>query len=144
MASDYAEKLKDPRWQKKRLEIFERDGWKCRFCDDDKSTLVVHHKDYLPNAEPWDYPGNLLITLCEDCHSRQMIQRDIESDMLHAMHSKFYTSEEYRILQDAFESMPDYDVTDAWWATETIRWIIQKPGLFKELSDKCWREAHGE
>lgn len=27
----YAEKLKDPRWQKRRLEIFERDDWTCQF-----------------------------------------------------------------------------------------------------------------
>jgi len=26
----YKEKLLDPRWQKKRLEVLERDGWACR------------------------------------------------------------------------------------------------------------------
>lgn len=29
---EYAKKLMDPRWQKKRLEIFKRDGWKCQNC----------------------------------------------------------------------------------------------------------------
>ena len=28
--SDYVEKLKDPRWQRKRLEIMQRDGFRCR------------------------------------------------------------------------------------------------------------------
>lgn len=28
----YAEQLKDPRWQKKRLEILNRDEWKCTWC----------------------------------------------------------------------------------------------------------------
>ena len=30
----YSEKLKDPRWQKKRLEILERDNFRCQYCGD--------------------------------------------------------------------------------------------------------------
>lgn len=66
--SDYYEKLKDPRWQKKRLEIFERDGWECKYCHRKTETLHVHHIFYLPKTEPWDVPNGLLVTLCEDCH----------------------------------------------------------------------------
>lgn len=65
----YSEKLKDPRWQKKRLEIFERDEFSCRQCCDDKSTICVHHLRYISGIEPWEYPDHLLITLCEDCHN---------------------------------------------------------------------------
>jgi hypothetical protein len=66
----YAEKLKDPRWQKKRLEIFERDNWTCTTisCNSKDATLHVHHLDYLPNTEPWDYPDHFLVTKCEHCH----------------------------------------------------------------------------
>jgi hypothetical protein len=65
----YSDKLKDPRWQKKRLEIFERDGWACCNCGDKESMLAVHHLRYIPEREPWDYPSDILMTLCEDCHS---------------------------------------------------------------------------
>lgn len=41
----YAEKLRDPRWQKKRLIILQRDHW------------------------TWDASDDDLITLCENCHS---------------------------------------------------------------------------
>jgi hypothetical protein len=64
----YLEKLKDPRWQKKRLEIFQRDDFTCQKCGDKQSMLHVHHWTYLPNIEPWDYPGCLLATLCNTCH----------------------------------------------------------------------------
>jgi len=64
----YKEKLKDPRWQKKRLEIMQRDGFQCQCCFDRESTLVVHHKKYITNKEPWDYDNEYLITICEDCH----------------------------------------------------------------------------
>lgn len=62
----YAEKLKDPRWQKRRLRILERDGWACRVCGDTESTLHVHHVYYESN--PWDVPDDALRTLCEWCH----------------------------------------------------------------------------
>lgn len=62
----YSEKLHDPRWQKKRLEILQRDGWKCLCCEDSKKTLNVHHLVY--HKEPWDAPQETLETLCEDCH----------------------------------------------------------------------------
>lgn len=75
----YAEKLKDPRWQKKRLEIFNRDSFRCQLCDDDSSTLIVHHKKYLPKTEPWEYDINLLITLCEGCHKKVHPEKNIEA-----------------------------------------------------------------
>lgn len=40
--SEYLEKLKDPRWQKRRLEIFQRDEFTCQVCFDTESTLHVH------------------------------------------------------------------------------------------------------
>ena len=57
----------DPRWQKKRLEILERDGWQCVACGSKDKTLNVHHLMY--NGKPWITPGPYLQTLCEDCHA---------------------------------------------------------------------------
>ena len=64
----YSEKLKDPRWQKKRLEIMQRDNFSCRNCGDKKSTLNVHHIKYPKNAGPWSGDDDDKITLCENCH----------------------------------------------------------------------------
>lgn len=63
----YSDKLKDPRWQKKRLEVLERDSWLCQLCGDNKTTLHVHHKKY--NNDPWDAEIDDLKTYCEDCHA---------------------------------------------------------------------------
>lgn len=63
----YKEKLLDPRWQKKRLEILSRDGFACYWCGDTTSTLHVHHEKY--HKDPWDAPDEDLVTVCEDCHS---------------------------------------------------------------------------
>lgn len=67
MANSYQKKLLDPRWQKKRLEILQRDEFKCKYCGDEETTLHIHHKSY--HGEPWEAPSELLITCCKHCHS---------------------------------------------------------------------------
>jgi len=67
----YSEKLRDPRWQKKRLQIMERDGFACRVCSATTKPLNVHHLAYFPRTDPWDYPSQMLITLCDDDHKAE-------------------------------------------------------------------------
>ena len=64
----YGEKLLDPRWQRMRLKILERDSFTCTYCGDSKSTLHVHHGMYMPGKDPWEVPEYCLLTLCADCH----------------------------------------------------------------------------
>ena len=64
----YAEKLKDPRWQKKRLELLESKLWCCEFCGNEKKQLQIHHQFYLRNTMPWEYPNFCYKVLCETCH----------------------------------------------------------------------------
>jgi len=69
--TEYTRLLKDARWQKKRLEILERDKWTCKLCGkgiNDEITLNVHHILYRKDCMPWEYRNRDLITLCEDCH----------------------------------------------------------------------------
>ena len=64
----YSELLKDPRWQKKRLEIMQRDKFECRACESSDTTLHVHHMVYHKGLMPWEYDNHDLMTLCEKCH----------------------------------------------------------------------------
>lgn len=87
----YAEKLKDPRWQKKRLEILQRDRWICKSCYDSTTTLHVHHTKY--SKEPWDADNKHLITLCERCHkSEEENRKQRESDFLNAFYGAGFLS----------------------------------------------------
>lgn len=71
----YGALLFDERWRKRRLEILERDSYSCRICRSTKN-LHVHHRQYhfiqsiKQFKPPWDYTSDLLLTLCESCHSR--------------------------------------------------------------------------
>lgn len=64
----YKEKLRLPGWQKKRLEILNRDEFKCMFCGDDKTELQIHHAFYFDKENPEDYSNEMLFTLCKNCH----------------------------------------------------------------------------
>lgn len=63
----YSEKLKHPKWQRKRLEIMQRDGFKCKLCGDDETSLNIHHVEY-SDGEPWEIDNEKLITICDECH----------------------------------------------------------------------------
>ena len=68
MGKSYSDKLKDPRWQRKRLEVMEAADFACENCGDSESTLNVHHGYYEWGREPWDYDLETLHCLCEPCH----------------------------------------------------------------------------
>ncbi len=71
MAKSYAEKLRDPRWQKMRLKVLEAAGWKCSDCKDEDVPLEVHHRIYLPKREPWEYPLENFVACCGSCHENR-------------------------------------------------------------------------
>jgi hypothetical protein len=70
----YGALLFRPEWKAKRQEIISRD--KCCIICNGENTLQVHHRQYHFVVRenkfklPWEYPGHLLITLCENCHKR--------------------------------------------------------------------------
>ena len=68
---NYADRLKDPRWQQMRLKVFERDEWMCQFCGSKDQTLHVHHLSYEKGKDPWEYPIENLLTVCECCHQEE-------------------------------------------------------------------------
>ena len=78
MNKSYKELLKDPRWQKKRLEILNRDRWQCMACWDTETPLNVHHIEYNKGKKPWEYDDGDLITLCDDCHTELHNEPNIE------------------------------------------------------------------
>lgn len=81
----YQEKLKDPRWQKRRLEILERDKFTCQECQSTKKELHVHHRRYRKKMMPWDHKDHDLITYCTDCHKLMTKLRRELDDLLGTM-----------------------------------------------------------
>lgn len=72
----YADKLRDPRWQRKRLEVLNSSDFMCRDCGAKDKTLHVHHAYYEMGRDPWDYPDMALIPVCEECHESRQAQQN--------------------------------------------------------------------
>jgi hypothetical protein len=96
----YYEKFKDPRWQKKRLEVLQRDEFMCQICLDTSSTLHIHHRRYISNTEPWEYSNELLVTLCERCHEGETEQMNNFLQKLNdVLKTQFFSDDIIRIME---------------------------------------------
>lgn len=113
MAS-YSDKLKDPRWQKKRLKILERDKWTCRLYQRDDKTLHIHHEKYKGN--PWDIEDEYLKTVCCFCH--EIIEENKKREFS-TIHTEFTSNDNgdefyyaYIFIKDIGYAVGIYDVND--------------------------------
>ena len=66
----YQEQLKKPEWKKKRLEILIRDNATCYLCGYTGIKLNVHHISYIKGKKAWEYPDEMLFTVCRGCHKK--------------------------------------------------------------------------
>lgn len=94
----YSQKLRDPRWQRLRLQIMQRDGFRCVICGDDKKTLNVHHLIY-QRRDPWDYPEYVYQTLCEECHKTRQELTDKAVDSIRMAIAKVPTQRLSTVVQ---------------------------------------------
>lgn len=100
----YSEKLRDPRWQKKRLCVMQRDGFACRDCGDADSTLHVHHCHY-EKGGPWMTQDIFLLTLCSTCHKRRGEVEQFAKEAFHATIAHMpIDAIEVKLKQDGYDS----------------------------------------
>ena len=101
----YREKLRSPLWQRKRLQILQRDDWRCCICHRADKNLQVHHLIY-SKREPWEYPDEMFQSLCEDCHAVRQEHTDKAVDAIRIALSKVPTERmiavSMRLIQEAF------------------------------------------
>jgi hypothetical protein len=105
----YGDKLKDPRWQKKRLAILEKAHWQCSSCEAKDATLHVHHLQYVGD-NPWETPDELLECLCENCHEAREGANRLAYDMFRELPTKqvHRFSQNVAIAVDLFKTAPEH------------------------------------
>lgn len=88
----YEEQLQTEEWKNKSLLIQYRDKFTCYLCGYHGNKLNVHHFKYLPNLMAWEYPDELLFTVCFGCHStihnQIIIEKRIESTKISSIITK--------------------------------------------------------
>ena len=100
----YSDLLKDPRWQKKRLEVLNRDNFTCLLCKDSTSTLHVHHKFYQYGKNPWEYDEKYLMTLCYSCHEIEEVSiKEYSKLLIDTLKKSQFSSDDWREIAYAIE-----------------------------------------
>ena len=90
MDNYYQTQLLSEEWKKKANEIKERDNYQCQAynCSTLKSHLEVHHLDYFNHHKPHEYTNDMLITLCQKCHKKEISRYKFEENLFTAMKMK--------------------------------------------------------
>jgi 5-methylcytosine-specific restriction endonuclease McrA len=74
--------LRDPRWQKKRLKILEKNKFQCFECGNTERELHIHHCWYEHQLKPWEYHDSCYLVLCKECHlTRQDLEYKIKTKL---------------------------------------------------------------
>jgi hypothetical protein len=138
---EYSRKLQNPKWQKKRLEIMQRDKFKCIICGCNDKELHVHHRWYQFGKEIWDYPDTCFETLCFECHEYiEMNIKDSTSDIQLMLRRTWLNQDDYNVicrllihLSDEryknYNSLDIVDSIDSIIQNNFIEWIIKQKWL---------------
>jgi len=63
-------------------------------CKDSTTQLEIHHTEYFEGKKPWEYPDNMLMTLCHKCHQEEQKRYMHEIYLLQAFRTSRYTAME--------------------------------------------------
>lgn len=88
--TSYQKILNRKEWQDRSHFIKTRDNLKCQAhnCSTPQSVLEVHHLDYFSKTDPWNYPDDMLITLCHECHKKENSRYRLEGNLYTALRMK--------------------------------------------------------
>lgn len=124
----YSEKLKDPRWQKVRLQVLNRDEFTCQHCGDTETTLHVHHLSY--SSEPWETENHLLTTLCEVCHKDETNSLKLqEKQLIKCLKLRGFDSNHFGGLNSLMDKMPIVHVTEV--QLSALEWYLDESNLIE-------------
>lgn len=136
--SEYKKLFLDPRWQKLRLEILDRDKFTCQRCLSTDKTLHVHHQYYLNDGRlPWEYHSSLLITLCADCHKDEELMKGYDDYIVKTLLS-------YGLLREDLDQLTlaiGYALTDG--VVKFDKTPLEIRSLFKKLLETIKNTVNG-
>ena len=140
--SEYSELFKNPKWQKMRLKILERDDWGCQSClnNGENDTLHIHHRRYINGRKPWEYPESLLVTLCETCHKVETENlQDACDSLIEQIKEKFF-SNEIRLLAQIINGLVLNYPSEV--CMEIIEFALLDTSAKKAIDKLYWKKLH--
>jgi len=109
----YKDDLENINWQRRRLEIFERDNWtcQCKSCEKLTDKMYVHHYLYFGDLKPWLYPNDMLIILCRNCHQKEQGRTELETNLSTTLKMKGFLVSDLLALSCKLDTNPVFTQT---------------------------------
>lgn len=140
--STYREKLRDPRWQRKRLEVLQRDKWRCTECRVDDKPLHVHHVYYEKGKDPWDYPNEAFVALCDQCHDEEHAQLEYnKAGLIEEFQKMGFTGKDMDYLAMLLHTGMKYTPLFAQFHKASLVYAVRAPAFFADMCLKFRCEA---
>ena len=70
--------------------------------------LEVHHLDYLGDFKPWEYPMDMLITVCKTCHNKENTRYKSEKMLLNTLKMKGFMVGDLVALSCKFDTEDNF------------------------------------
>lgn len=83
----YAQQLRHPNWQRRRLERLAVADFQCDNCGAIDITLHVHHPRYVRGRMAWEYSDDELQVLCEGCHGEHHAAEEVLMSLMAGGHA---------------------------------------------------------
>lgn len=103
-------------------------------CAETEITLNVHHRYYEDGKEPWEYPIQSLVTLCEECHEAETeSMKSTVATLLKTLKSQFYSGDIITIAAAFYYSKPP--CVEEVFCCAIEHWLTNET-LAKEMVDR--------
>lgn len=126
----YSEKLKDPRWRQRRLEILERDEYACQDCGHESKSNHVHHIVYRFDCEVWEYPDNELKTFCASCHEQTTRYK---KELKYLIDTKFAKIDRLYELKNLIQILSEFSEDEIMIFTKMMRYKTYTTSRYRFL-----------
>lgn len=128
---NYSDKLKNPKWQKKRLEVLNLHGFKCEKCGCEDKELHVHHRFYIKGREVWQYDNDVFQVLCCDCHEKEHSKEKESVSIVEVVPKRFKKLIDLLIECDSY---CDFEINDVEMVLEFYLKHVSDKSFFSYLN----------
>jgi hypothetical protein len=125
---NYEKMLKYPEWIERKSEVIILFKQACDLCNSTTNGIELHHKYYVSDRYPWEYPENAFMVLCKSCHLAYHKLKEVP--FYKEIEKKYLSGKDFSDIK----IQKDYDLGYILSFTDKIRGRVEKVKLDDYLS----------
>ena len=98
----------------------------------------MHHRWYEKNKDPWEYPDECLVTLCEECHEEETQSTPLVCDSLALAVKQHFLSSDITNIAIGFYYMPLIHTPEV--QASALSWFLQSDKRMRMLVEMYFQD----